>query len=208
VTAAPSGPPEAAGPPAPALRRAGSRAVAVLAVLAGVGLALMATGQPWVTVRLPGGGNAAADGRLAAPGAVAVALVAAAGAVVLLTSGRAVRMLVAGLLLLAGVLVTGLTVPVWQDPAAAASPAVARVTGTVGRAGGTASTTFWPVLSAAGGLLIAAGAVVALVRGRRWPGPSRRYERSTTPAGGGPDGRRDGEADAWDRLSRGEDPTD
>jgi len=81
-------------------------------------------------------------------------------------------------------------VPVWQAPRAAADTAVARVTGTVGgRDDGTAQVTAWPAVSAGGGVIIAAAGLVGLVRGRRWPGPSRRYERGGEPTSGpGPAG--------------------
>ncbi|HEY6794544.1 MAG TPA: Trp biosynthesis-associated membrane protein [Kineosporiaceae bacterium] len=163
-------------------RRAGptSRAVALLAVLVGAGLVVLATGRNWVTVTVAGAGGrlqVGADGRLAAPGAAAVGLVAAAGIVVALTAGRLVRAVVTGLLVAAGLTAAALSVPVWHDPAGVAAPAAARVTGTVGQSRGDARVTAWPAASAAGGLLIATGGLVGVVRGRRWPGPSRRYER-------------------------------
>ena len=191
-----------------------SRLLAVLAVLAGAGLVVLAAGRSWVTVTLPAGAAAVhADGRAAAPGAVAIALVAAAGGVVLATAGAAVRTVVAGLLLLAGLGVAALSVPVWQAPEDAAAASVSRVTGTVGQpAGGSAGATAWPAISAAGGLLVAAGGVTGLLRGRRWAGPSRRFDAPGAPvaAGAAPPGlpERDRRLDAWDSLSRGEDPTD
>ena len=216
--------------------RIGSRALAFLGGLAGAGAVVLAAGRDWVTVTLAGiaPGGVHADGRTTAPGAVAVALVAAAGAVVLVTAGRVGRVVVAGLLVAAGAGVALLSVPVWQAPRTAADTAVARVTGTVG--GGddaTAQVTAWPAVSAGGGVIIAAAGLVGLVRGRRWPGPSRRYERGGEPTSGpdpagappmptpapapdrateptptvSPDDRAD-RADVWDSLTRGEDPTE
>jgi uncharacterized membrane protein (TIGR02234 family) len=220
--------------------------VALLAVLLGAGLVVLATGRDWVTltVAAPGGSIPVhADGRLAAPGAVALALVAVAGIVVAVTAGRVVRTVVAGLLLLAGLAVAALTVPVWRAPADAARPAVARVTGTIGGTGtagrdgaSAARPTPWPLVSAAGGLLIAAGGLAGVIRGGGWPGPSRRFERPAGSIPGGPEPtggdpgqpavaapsgsvvagsvvagsvewERDRRLDAWDSLSRGEDPT-
>ncbi|GAA1951863.1 Trp biosynthesis-associated membrane protein [Agromyces allii] len=96
--------------------------------------------------------------------------------------------------------------------------------------------TVWPWIAIAGGVLVVGAAIAALVTGARWPGSSRRY--STTQLadadaavgdaheGGGSgeapeasaeralpetDARRrasDRAVDAWDELSRGDDPTD
>jgi len=203
-----------------------SRPLAVVAVLAGALVVVAASGRTWasVTVGVAGGSRqVGADGTLVAPGAVAVALVAAAGAVVLATSGRAVRRVVATLLVAAGLGVAALSVPVWGSPARAAEPAVARVSGTVGSAARDARVTAWPAVSAAGGVLVVLGGAVALLLGTRWAGPSRRFDRPTVPAASGPGvpppaasgvppavdaGRdRDRRLDAWDSLSRGEDPT-
>jgi hypothetical protein len=70
----------------------------------------------------------------------------------------------------------------------------------------------WPVLAAvAGALAVAVGGLV-VVRGRRWQGMGRRYERSgaETSAATTRPGRTDDDRaqDAWKALDRGEDPTD
>jgi hypothetical protein len=93
---------------------------------------------------------------------------------------------------------------------------VSTATGTVGQAGaGSADVTVWPAVSALGGLLVAAGGGVALVRGRRWPGPARRFERGAAPAPAAgaasmaaAASERDRRMDDWDRLTAGDDPTD
>jgi uncharacterized membrane protein (TIGR02234 family) len=210
-------------------RRIGSRAACFVAGAAGAALALVASGRDWIIVALPGNGSPLpADGRAVAPGGVAVALVSAVGVVVLVTAGRVGRLIVAGLLVLAGAGLVALSVPAWSSPLAAAEPALTRVTGTVGRLdGATATATAWPAVSAGGGLLVAAAGMLGVVRGRRWPGPARRYELpdASAAAASGPEPVRDGDApsvraarspaaerdrrtDAWDSLSRGEDPTD
>lgn len=95
--------------------------------------------------------------------------------------------------------------------------------------------TAWPWVAVAGGVLVVLAGLAALVTGGRWPGSSRRY--STTrlaDAGHGAEGDADASAagaavadaeralpqtdarrrasdravDAWDELSRGDDPTD
>jgi uncharacterized membrane protein (TIGR02234 family) len=213
--------------------RLGSRPSTVLIGLAGAGLVVLASGRTWVRATVSGAastGVITASGTLVAPGATALALVAAAGVVALVSTGRRVRPVVAVLLVLAGLGAAWLSGPVLADPAQAARPAVARATGTEGQqSSGPSAATAWPWLSAAGGLLIAVSGGVGLVRGRRWAGPSRRYERpadptadragSPVPASGsgaaeGADpapsaaaAGRDQRLDTWDALDRGEDPT-
>jgi uncharacterized membrane protein (TIGR02234 family) len=194
--------------------RTRTRPAAILAVLLGAGVVLAAESRGWATVPVsgvPGRAVVTADGRLAAPGTGALALVAGAGALAMAVAGRWVRLLVAGLLLLAGLAVAGLAIAVLHSPADAVKPAVAAATGTVGRPpDGAAAATGWPVLSVAGGLMIAAGGAVGLIRGSTWPGPSRRYERAADGSAATPAAMsaRDAQLDAWDRLSVGDDPTD
>lgn len=60
----------------------------------------------------------------------------------------------------------------------------------------------WWAVSLAGGVLLAAAGVLTVLRGRRWPGMSARYDRPGTarPAGDDP-------ASLWKALDRGDDPT-
>jgi hypothetical protein len=61
----------------------------------------------------------------------------------------------------------------------------------------------WWIPSLAGGVLLAAAGLLTVVRGRRWPGMSARYDRPGTappPAGDDP-------ASMWKALDRGDDPT-
>jgi uncharacterized membrane protein (TIGR02234 family) len=95
---------------------------------------------------------------------------------------------------------------------------------TVGSSPGAVVTTsvhpVWPVLAVLAGLLGAAAGLLTVLRGRRWPGMGRRYER---PAGAPPvdAGARPAERGAvaavsdedravaaWRALDRGEDPTE
>jgi uncharacterized membrane protein (TIGR02234 family) len=208
---------------------------AALVVLGGL-LAILAGGRTWLSVTPVGAtvsavsGAIPVSGREAAPAGAALGLVALAGAVALLTSGPVVRYVVAALLTLCG---AGLVaVPLSFGPGGsqdAARDAVARVTGSRGGNGSgfAASTTPWPTVCAAAGLLVLAGAVLALVRGRRWAGPSRRYETPAVTGGGavalatgsagsaaepvtattGAATARDRAYDTWDALSDGNDPT-
>jgi hypothetical protein len=60
----------------------------------------------------------------------------------------------------------------------------------------------WPLVTALGGALVAGAGALTLVRGGRWPGMAARYERSTRPVGTPTT-----DAQAWDMLDRGHDPT-
>ncbi|MBI4940488.1 MAG: Trp biosynthesis-associated membrane protein [Actinobacteria bacterium] len=207
-----------------------SKGLAALLVVLGGLLAILAGGRTWLSVTPLGAtvsavsGAIPVSGREAAPAGSALGLVALAGAVALLTSGLVVRYVVAGLLALCGAGLVAVPLTSGADGFdGAAADAVARVTGARITSGGgfAASTTAWPTVCAAAGLLVLAGAVVALVRGRRWAGPSRRYEvPAVVGAAGGTSGgtagtdggtaaatARDRAYDTWDALSDGSDPT-
>ncbi|WP_158220912.1 Trp biosynthesis-associated membrane protein [Kineosporia sp. R_H_3] len=203
--------------------RSSKGAAALLVVLGGL-LAILAGGRTWLSVTPVGAtvsavnGAIPVSGREAAPAGSALGLVALAGAVALLTSGLLVRYVVAVLLALCGAGLVAVPMSARADGfAGAAADAVARATGARITDGGgfTASTTVWPSVCAAAGLLVLAGAVVALLRARTWAGPSRRYEvpavaGTAAPAGAAGAGAataRDRAYDAWDALSEGGDPT-
>lgn len=138
----------------------------------------------------------------AAPAVTALGLVAAAGALALAVTGRALRTVVAAVVALAGVGALVATAAVLADPAGAARPVVGETTGMVG-AGGEHVLTVWPWLAAVAALLVTACGVWALVAGRGWSA-ARRYERP----GAGPGERpRGDEIDSWDALTEGRDPT-
>lgn len=133
-----------------------------------------------------------------APGAMAAALVGLASAVAAATSGRMVRFVAAFSALVAAVLGAAVVVSVLSDPGGALGAMAAAGTGrsgTVvadGRAGG------WVWVAFAAMLVMGAGALGALVGGRRWRGLSSRYDAPRPAPGHGSE---------WDQLSRGEDPT-
>lgn len=184
--------PDAPGAPTPGAPRRRGQAVAVVAAVLGGAVAYFATRQVWAsevvervaplppeTVRTTGGDLV--------PWAAAAALVGLAGGLALLATRGRGRLVVAALLALAGLgVVAG---------------------GVRGLAGDT--TVGWPLLGVAGGLLVLAAGVVALVRGRQWAAMGARYDAPST---------RTAEAHAvtggdtppaalWDALDRGDDPT-
>jgi uncharacterized membrane protein (TIGR02234 family) len=191
------------------------RLLAVVVVLAGAGVALLAATRPWVSQQVtgvPGVVSLAATGSQAAPAGGALAIVAAAAAVVLLIGGRLVARLAGLLAALAGAGTVASVVGVLIDPRGAAAPAVPAATGRAGPLPGGASPSAWVWLALLGGLVALGGGLFAAVRAGRWPVPGRRFETgngqlpATRPAARTSDPGEDPVA-AWDALSRGEDPT-
>jgi uncharacterized membrane protein (TIGR02234 family) len=214
------------------------RLAAAACVAAGAGLMLLAVSRTWVHAvaddPLVGRLVIDATGRRAAPVVAAVALVALAGAVAVLTL-RTLGRLVAGLLL---VLAAGAGGAAAWGVARAPSDALRSVlSDATGRSGGAlpmAQHTVWPWVAIAGAVLVLLGAVVAVARARRWSGLSAKYDAPVPPLGAssrrrqpapegtdvgargadvlGVDSAPDtstshGSADPWEQLSRGEDPT-
>lgn len=181
----------------------------ILASLAAFG----ATTQTWLNVRLPQSTVQTPDidvaGSEAAIAVTALALVGLAAALAASIAGRIARIVIAVLLALAGAGIALSSYQVITDPAAAASSAIGEATGQVGQSAEITSTMF-PVLALAAGLLMAACAVWLVLAGRHWQA-SRKYSSATTRQADGSPSDRGGpvdEIDSWDQLSRGTDPTD
>jgi len=208
MTATPE--PAARGRGTPAGRGAGRELASVAAVCAvGGGMVLFAVGRPWVELvahrasPLPDV-TLGLSGRTLEPLVAGLGIVGLAGVVGLLATRRWGRLVVAAIVALSGlgVLVTALT-RLTAPGAVEARDLLADA----GRSAGAAAVTAtahpgWPVLAAAGGLLLALGGLAALARSRRWPTMSARYE---TPAAR--TGRPRTDAAVWDALDRGDDPT-
>ncbi|MFI6596683.1 Trp biosynthesis-associated membrane protein [Nonomuraea sp. NPDC050536] len=189
----PPDPPRGAG--------AGARELWVWVAGTGVGclLVLLAAGRTWVTVK--GAGVVAPTGGDLSPALTPIGLAGLAGVVAVLATRGVGRRIVGALLALCGV-----------GAAASAWTAAGRVTvlewlrghNAVQAASGIdwEPVTFWPVVAVAGGVLMAVGGIVAVVRGGRWVGMSARYQR---PDGAAP---KADDRSMWDALDRGDDPTD
>ena len=191
--------------------RTAGRELAAVATLCAVGggMVLFAVGRTWVAVTarraspLPDV-TVSLSGRDLTPLVAGLGIVGLAGVVGLLATRRWGRLAVAAVVALSGlgVLAASLT------RLAAPGPAEARdLLADSGRAAGAAAVTAvghpgWPLLAAAGGLLLALGGLATLVRSRAWPTMSARYE---TPAARTDRPRTD--AAVWDALDRGDDPT-
>jgi uncharacterized membrane protein (TIGR02234 family) len=195
-------------------RGPGARELAAVVALCalGGGLVLGAAGQTWLRLsaqrRSPlADVTLSLSGRSLEPLVAGLGIVGLAGVVGLLATRRWGRLVVAGLLALSGLVIVVASVR-WVG---APGPGTARdLIEDADRAGGLAANPAitatahpaWPLLAALGGLLLALGGLAALVRSRRWPTMSARYENPTTRAQ-----RPRTDAALWDALSRGDDPT-
>jgi uncharacterized membrane protein (TIGR02234 family) len=158
-------------------------------VLVGAAAALLASTQRWMDVagviEMTG-----TRGRQVSPAAFALGLVGIAGLVAVLATRRLGRRIVGVLVVLAG---AGL---VWASVWGRSDVAWT----SFGSAPTDSSWTAWPWVSVTGGVLVALGGLLIVLRGGRWPAMSSRYDRPSGQA-------RSGEDDTWRALDRGEDPT-
>ncbi len=175
--------------------------VALVAIAAGAGLALLASVPTWITATITTAGLGTStftvSGSQAAVGLVAMSLVALAGTVAVLATGGRTRTFVGVFVALVGCGMVALaTVPGVRPAEAARGPVVNQV----GSVTGTLETdgTLWWVLAVVGGLLVISGGVATVRGGRSWATMSARYDRSSSPR----------RTDPWSALDRGEDPTE
>lgn len=173
--------------------------------VAGAALVLLASGRDWFTVTY-GTREVAVSAAELAPSLGPAAWAALAAAVAVLATGGRWRGVVGAVMALCG---AGAVAASWWGSGASAalrisaerapiaSEAVPRV----------ASVLAWPLIASAGGLLLLAGGVVAVIRGGRWPGMSARYDRQGSAAGSAPSRSAPSERALWDALDEGTDPT-
>lgn len=175
-------------------------------VVLGAVLILAAGGQAWVRGRTAdpvlGSGPVEALGSAAAPGALALALVAAAAAVGLLTGGTAARRVCAVILALAALAIAGVIAMVAGDPVGTLGRQAAASAGRTGVVVVTAERAPGLWLAALGSSLVLVSAVIGAVGARGWSGLGARYD-APAPAGDA----RGAVRTAWDDLSEGVDPT-
>ncbi|WP_432932560.1 Trp biosynthesis-associated membrane protein [Microbispora sp. CA-135349] len=202
---------------APARDRARTARRSLLAWLAacavGGGLALLAAGRVWVTLGTAGSPAGAGAGSLTGNDLVAwltPAALAALAAVLAVLAARGVARRVTSVV----VALLGLAVAAgaWDGTRGGAIAAAAgHMTGAVTAAGHISVESrawAWPVLAAAGGLVLAGAGAAAAVLSPRWPGMSSRYERGTGRAETGGAGRvKDADRAMWDAIDEGDDPT-
>lgn len=156
------------------------RFVAAAAVALGAGLMLLAVSRTWAHAvlqdplvgRLP----VDASGREAAPAVAAVALVALAGAVAVLTLRTIGRFVAGVLLVVSGAAALGAAVDVVRTPSDALRSVVSGATGRTGGALPVAQQTAWPWVAVVGAVLVLVGGALAVARARTWSGLSGRYD--------------------------------
>jgi hypothetical protein len=179
---------------------------AAVAVLVPAVLLLGLTTQPWASGESRDVLSQAVTevtGGAAAPGVVGLVAVCVVALLGLMTGGRIIRAVSAGVLVLAALGAAVMTLLVALRPVATVADAVARELARTTAPAATGSTTVWAWLGVAAALLLVAGAVVAAVSSRSWAGLSGRYERGDKPESG-PRGQ---VRTSWDELSEGRDPT-
>ena len=199
-----------------ASRRGLTAALALLGV--GAGLLLLAYGRTWVSVTVSDAGLPALhvdlSGHDLQPEGTAAAIVALAGVAAVVATRRVGRIVSGALLVLVGLGVAVRSVqfatghasrPGYGDTVASL---VAERTG-VALPRMAADATAWWALALVGGVLVAAGGAVVLLRGKDWTGLGGRYERTgaTAPGSRGARARAARPESAWDQLDRGVDPT-
>jgi uncharacterized membrane protein (TIGR02234 family) len=197
-------------------------AAAVLAAAVAGGLALSAAGQAWARVTaarpapLPPVTDVVSGGQVA-PLTTATGLLLLASAVALVAVRGAGRVVVGLLAAVAGGVLVWSGLGPLTGRFASDVAALSSVGGSPGAVVTTSVHPVWPALAVVAGVLGAAAGLLTVLRGRRWPGMGRRYER---PAGGAPAApaasrgasgaasAEDRAVAAWRALDRGEDPTE
>ena len=181
------------------------RLAVVLAGILVAGLALLSWTQTWFELVLDGGQFLAVPGQAAAPALSALGLASLALVGALAIAGPRVRVAL-GVVEVAigglGIFVAGSAL---ANPVAASASTVTAATAVSGSESIAAIVTSvavsaWPVVAIAAGALTVVVGLGVLVTGRRWPGPTKRYEATSADDTGTPVG-------AWDSLSGGSDPT-
>lgn len=203
--------------PGPAATPAWARKPFLVLAVALLALTVFATTtQTWLTVQLDSGqlgqgrlgqgpgSELAVPGNKAATAVTALALVALAGGIAASIAGRVARYVITALIVLAASGIVAAAATVMADPLAAAQGAIAEATGVSGGPADVTATVF-PVLSIVAGALLGCVALVLIPAGRRWKARTR-FDQQSAAGGQAPTGPID-EIDAWDRLSRGDDPT-
>jgi Tryptophan-associated transmembrane protein (Trp_oprn_chp) len=159
----------------------------VVACLAASALVLLASSRVWGEVSVPrpaplGPMLTKRTGSDFASWLPALGAVGLAGAGALVATRGIVRLVVGAVLLVSGVGVVAVALPPLGSGASA----------------------FWPVLASLCGLVVAGAGVLALAAGRAWPAMGARYERPAQKAAARKPA---SQAELWDALDRGEDPT-
>lgn len=193
------------------LRPTGKAAVVILGVL-GAGLLVVSASRTWVAGTVDdavlGASRVSATGSQVVPGLVALALVAAAGAIASTTSGAVTRRVTLVVVLLAGLAEAALTLRVLHGPAGALGSVAAASTGRTGSIETHSTATAWPWVALVAAAAVLLAGVLGWVGARKWRGLGARYETTAdAPEAHRRGARGERVASDWDRLDAGDDPT-
>ncbi|MEU0932161.1 TIGR02234 family membrane protein [Embleya sp. NPDC005971] len=182
--------------------------ITVLLALAGAALVLSVAGRTWAEGTAPVHGAriaVQASGNTINKALSAFALLGLAGGLAVLATRTFGRTVIGVLVTLAGLGVVVLAVRGAGDTSAVNSEAAGKAA-VEGVRAVDVSHTIWPWFAVVGGVVILLAGLLVVLRGRRWPGMSNRYE---APAGKVVAAKRGPatNADLWNALDRGEDPT-
>lgn len=209
------------------------RNTVLLAILGGV-LSVISVTQTWVTATdIPSltATDVTLRGQDASPVVGAMALVAVASAVVMSMVHSLGRVIIGIAMIFLGVLMSWATIAVLADPLRHAQQQMAESVG-VANIEGTISVSSITYLALVGAVLVFCAGIIAVSAGRNWSTKaSKKYTRATVESAAGvypvpttgtkPPGKKAtaeahipatsdetlDEIDAWDELTRGEDPT-
>jgi hypothetical protein len=179
---------------------------AALVVLVPAAALLGLTTRPWATGEsrdVLSQNVTDVTGGAAAPGVVGLAAVCVVALLGLMTGGRVIRTVSAGVLVLASLGAFAMTLLVALRPVDTVADAVARELARTTAPDATGSTTVWAWIAVGAAALLAVGAALTALSSRSWAGLSGRYERGEKPASG-PRGE---VRTTWDELTDGRDPT-
>lgn len=191
-----------------------ARLIAVVAVVIAGAVGVISSTQTWLVASIAD----AAGNELPVPGAAAVPVLAPLSLAVLALGlalsivGVVLRIVLAALAAAAGVVLAALTAQVvFARPVTSVASTVTAATGISGvdAVGGIVSgiaATPWPVITLVGWAVLVAAGLYALATARRWRSTGRRF-RTEASAEAEPATKTPEAIDAWDGLSRGEDPT-
>ena len=205
--------------------------VIMAAVLFGIA-AFATTTRTWLNVQLPATAvqtpDLAVSGSDAATAVTAFAVVAITAGLAASIAGSVARWIVSVILVISGIGVAAASWTVIGDPAQGAAGAIGQAIGVSGTADTVVTLTAMPWAALVSGVLIALTGIWLAVASRSWKS-SRRYapapaagtassaapaSESTTAGAGSPAGEDSAagpepvdDIDSWDRLTRGDDPT-
>lgn len=199
-------------------RRMAPARVRLIMVGAGVvfsALALVACTQPWFSFSVTAGNPITTTGQTVASGLSGLAIAAMALAAALTIARRVLRVVLGVIEVGLGVAIAGEAIGAIAAPVAAGSASISASTGLSGSASVNelvlrTTSTIWPEVAVVAGISIVVAGVLIVVTASFWPGPTQKFERSTsTPpaADVGQPARTESPVGAWDALSSGADPT-